>query len=68
MENGTTTLIVLKELAGNPPPHLNAIQELLLPHVGFLTTVWISVWITTAIVLLAKVWYEYREYKNKRGN
>ena len=68
MENGTTTLIVLKELAGNPPPHLNAIQKLLVPHVEFLTAFWISVWILTAIVLLVQLWYAYKEHKNQRGN
>ncbi len=68
MENGTTTLIVLKELAGNPPPHLNAIQELLAPHVGLLTTLWISVWITTAAVLLVQPWHAYKEHKNNQSN
>ncbi len=68
MEHGTTTLIVLKELAGNPLPHLNTIQKFLLPHVPFLTMFWISVWITTAFVLLIKLWYEYKEYKRGGDN
>ncbi len=52
--------IVLKELAGNAPPELNAIQEILAPHVFFLTNVWISVCIMTAIVVCVHVWNEYR--------
>ena len=68
MESATATSIVLKELAGNPPPHLNAIQTFLAPHVGFLTTLWISLWVLTAIALVIKLMYEYKEQKNKGNN
>ncbi len=61
----TTTYIILKELAGNAPPELNALQQLLAPHIDFLSEVWISVWIMTGIVLVAKLWHEYK--KQKRG-
>lgn len=55
--------IVLKELAGNAPPKLNAIQEVLAPHVYLLTNIWISVWIMTAILVCVHVWKEYREQR-----
>ncbi len=64
MEHSTSTLIVLKELAGNPPPQLNAIQEFLTPHVGLLTDIWISAFVMTIIVLLVKLWSEYKKQKD----
>ncbi len=64
MEPATTTMIVLKELAGNPPPRLNDIQELLVPHVELLTNFWIAVWIMTVIVLLAMLWLEYKKHRS----
>lgn len=63
MEQSTSTLIVLKELAGNPLPQLNTIQKTLVPHVKWLTVFWISVCIMTVCILLVKVWYEYKNQK-----
>lgn len=56
--------VVLKELAGNPPPQWNALQEVLAPHISLLASFWISVWIMTAVVLAAKFWHAYKQYKN----
>ncbi len=65
MDQATTTFIVLKELAGNPPPQLNAIQKMLAPHIELLTTLWISIWVVTAIVLVVKLRNEYKYQKNE---
>ena len=59
------TLIVIKELAGNPPPHLNMIQKFLAPYTESLVTFWISVWIMTAIVLFVFYIREYRAHRNR---
>lgn len=67
MESATPTLIVLKELAGNPPPELNAMQELLLPYTDVLTMFWISVWIVTAALVARHAWYEYKKHAEARG-
>jgi len=44
-------IIVLKELAGNPLPRLNALQEMLVPFLQPLASFWISMWIMTALAL-----------------
>lgn len=59
-------LIVLKELAGNPPPHLNALQQLFAPHVETLISLWIALWIMTAFVLIGIYVNAYREHRAKR--
>ncbi|MSU74712.1 hypothetical protein EXS57_02955 [Candidatus Kaiserbacteria bacterium] len=64
MEPATTTMIVLKELAGNPPPRLNDLQELLVPHVEFITDIWVTAFVITTIVLCAKLWLEYKKHRN----
>ncbi len=56
-------LIVLKQLTGNAPPTLSALQSMLVPHVELLTEIWVSVWITTAGVLLWKLFKAYREQR-----
>lgn len=66
MEPATTTLIVLKELAGNPPPQLNTIQKILAPHIDLLTNVWISVWIVTAIVLFLQLIHAYKNHRRNK--
>ncbi len=65
MEQELAPLIVLKELAGNPRPELNAIQQLLAPHTEFLVTLWISVWVMTAIILVALFVREYMEHRKE---
>jgi hypothetical protein len=67
MENATTTYIVLKELYGNPPPQLGAIQEILVPHLDFLTSAWISIWVVTAVIVLLRLIHEYRTHTRTGG-
>jgi hypothetical protein len=64
MQSATTSLLVLKELAGHSAPHLDQLQQFLALHITTITSFWFSVWCMTAIVLLAKLWYEYKEQKN----
>ena len=49
-------LIVLKELAGNDAPSLNAIQHAFLPHLGGLMNMWWAIWFLTLIVVIRYVW------------
>lgn len=65
MENATTSLIVLKELAGHPVPHLDALQQFLADHIAQTTSFWIALWCMTAVVLLTHLWYEYKDQRNK---
>ena len=60
MNTGTTTYIVLKELAGNRPPHLDMLQQILAAHLETVSAFWISLWIMTFIVVLYQVYKEYR--------
>jgi hypothetical protein len=62
----STTYLVLKEVAGHSPTHLDPLQQLLAPHVDTLINIWISIWCMTAVVLLYKLWHEYREQKQRR--
>lgn len=62
----STHLLVLKALAGNPPTSLNAVQIFLSPYVNDLTAFWIAVWCMTAIVLLWRLFNEYREHRKRR--
>jgi hypothetical protein len=66
MENATTSLIVLKELAGHPPTHLDPLQQFLSPHLQGLIYFWFSVWCVTGVVLLIKLWQEYHEQKRQK--
>jgi hypothetical protein len=61
-------IIVLKELAGNPLPRLNALQEALVPFLQPLTSFWISVWIMTAFTLCfiyIQAYLAHRAHKTK---
>jgi hypothetical protein len=62
MEN-EATFIILKELAGNPPPKLNAIQAFLAPHTNLLADVWVAAWVMTSLVVLWRLWYEYQAHR-----
>lgn len=61
----TTKLIELKQNAGNAPTSLDPLQQFLAPHVDTLIAFWFSVWVITAIVLLVKLWYEYKNRNRK---
>lgn len=63
----TSTLIVLKELAGHAPVTLDPLQVFILQHIGFFTNFWIVVWWLTAAVLVAKFVREYRAHRNNRS-
>ena len=65
MEQATTTFIILKELAGNPPPRLNAIQEFLVPYTELLVQFWVAVWVVTILTLLWVLWYEYKKQRGE---
>jgi hypothetical protein len=68
MNHATTTLIVLKQLAGHVPPHLDPLQSFIERHIDTITNLWISVWWITALILLYKLWHEYKEQrKNGHG-
>lgn len=66
MEQATTTFIVLKELAGHPSPHLDALQKFLMEHMASAQSFWFAVWFMTGVVLLAKLWYEYKDQQKER--
>jgi len=55
-----THYVVLKELAGNAPPSLDALQQFFAPHAHALIVFWTAVWIFTAFVVIAKLIREYR--------
>jgi hypothetical protein len=63
METATTTYIILRELAGNPPPQLNAIQLLLAPHIDTITALWTAAWITMLAIMCRQVWHAYKAHK-----
>ena len=58
-------IVILKELAGNPLPQLNVVQQAIVPHVELLVTFWISVWIMTGLVVVGITIKEYRNRKNR---
>jgi hypothetical protein len=66
MGTSTPKLIVLKELVGNAPPHLDPLQQLLAPHIEIINDFWLSVWCMTLIVLLVKLFLDYREHRKKK--
>lgn len=47
----TTTIIALKELTGNHPPVLDALQKFLLPHVDALIMGWRIIWVLTLVTV-----------------
>lgn len=57
-------LIELKENAGNAPISLNPTQQFLAPYANILVAFWFWLWVATAVVLLVKLWHEYR-HQNK---
>lgn len=66
MPIGTTTLLVLKSLAGNSPVSLTPLQNALAPYEGWMAIVWWSMWVATLgylmlryiiIPLLRKWWH-----------
>ena len=59
MDTATPGLLVLKNLAGNLPPHLNTLQLWLLPHAGTITAFWWGLWCVTALYLLERLIREY---------
>ena len=63
MNTSTQNLIVLKELGGNAPTHLNPLQELFAPHIHALTMFWIFVWCATALILVVKLTREYLAHR-----
>lgn len=59
----TSTLLVLKELAGNEPTSLNMMQRLLEPHLDILILFWFSVWCATLVFVIRHALNEYRAQK-----
>jgi hypothetical protein len=62
----STSLIVLKELAGHPVPQLDPIQQFLAAHYPLVQGAWIALWCMTSIVVLANLWYEYKAQKKDK--
>ena len=65
MNTSTTTpqYIVLKELAGNPPPELGTLQTMIYPHAGTIMGGWILLWTLVAWYMLTKlISLVYRTY------
>jgi hypothetical protein len=60
-----SSFIVLKALAGNDAPSLNAFQSFLAPHAELLSHAWFSVWCMTAIVVLVKLVREYVDHRRQ---
>lgn len=60
----TLKIIELKQNAGNAPTSLDPLQQFLAPHVDALILFWFFVWCGTALVLLLKLWFEYKN-RNK---
>ena len=51
--------IVLKELNGNTPPQLNALQKFLEPHVEEIVALWVILWCATALIMLSMLIRSY---------
>lgn len=64
----TTTLptIALTALAGNDVPHLNALQELLVPYTTELITFWWFAWLIVAMLVIRFVFVHGK--RNARSN
>ena len=56
-------IIALKMLVGNQPTHLNALQMWLSPYADEISILWHTIWILTALVLLARVVREYQRHR-----
>jgi hypothetical protein len=61
--HGTSTLIVLKQIYGNPPTQFMPLQTFLQPYVTQIKFVWMFVYIVTAAVVIGIVIKEYRSRK-----
>ena len=57
----TAKLIELKELAGNDPAQLNALQRLFSPHIEILETMWLALWCTILVIVLLHLFKELRK-------
>lgn len=66
MDDATTSLIVLKELAGHAPTTLDPLQQFIHAHYGAFQLFWIVLWYVTAAVLLITLWYEYKRQKKSK--
>jgi hypothetical protein len=66
MGTSSQKIIVLKELVGNTPVQLDALQQFLLPFAWLIHDFWVSVWVMTLLVVLVKLAFEYREHRRKR--
>jgi hypothetical protein len=53
----STGLLVLTELAGHAPAHLEYSQQLLAPFAELITYGWIAVWCVTGLYLLWVVFF-----------
>ena len=48
----STGLLVLTELAGNPPAYLDPFQTFLASHAQLITLGWIAIWCVTGVYVL----------------
>ena len=67
MEGTSTHYIVLKELAGNAPPTLNPIQQVMAPYVHEIIVFWLTVWCFVGLVLLLHLYQEYRKSRSSHS-
>lgn len=63
MSTTTPPIIELTQNAGNAPTSLDPLQTMLAPHTDLIVSFWLAVWVITGIVLLIKLWHEYKEQK-----
>lgn len=68
MNSSTTKLLVLQEVAGNPPVQLDPVQQFFAPHIEILTILWVAIWCGTAAFVTAKVMREYIAYRRENKN
>ena len=66
MGTSTPPLIVLKELAGNVPTHLDSVQRFFEPHTDSLVHFWVAVWFATSLYLILHVASEYSAHRRNR--
>ncbi|MBP9757248.1 MAG: hypothetical protein KBD06_01475 [Candidatus Pacebacteria bacterium] len=58
--NTDLPFVDIQETVGNPAATLDPIQKMLEPHVDAMIAFWFFVWVATAIVMLYRLWSEYR--------
>jgi hypothetical protein len=61
----THGLIILKELEGNAPTHLDPLQQMLEPHIQTLTLFWVALWFATLAFVISKLVREYLQYRRR---